>query len=221
MGFEALLRWQRGDELVAADEIVPIAEETGLILPIGQWVLREALRQLAEWQERYPDNESLHMHVNLSAKQFLQPNLLEHIAVALDESGVDADRLHLDVTESVVIDNAEAAAELLERLRATGVGISLDDFGTGYSSLSSLRQFPFDTLKIDRSFISTNGDRRNDEIVRTISNLARILGMDVTVEGLESADQVQRMRDLGIDYAQGFYFSPPVDAGAAVLLLGV
>ncbi len=219
MGFEALLRWQRGDELVAADEIVPIAEETGLILPIGQWVLREALRQLAEWQERYPDNESLHMHVNLSAKQFLQPNLLEHIAVALDESGVDAGRLHLEVTESVVIENPEAAAELLERLRATGVGISLDDFGTGYSSLSSIRQFPFDTLKIDRSFISTNGDRRNDEIVRTISNLARILGMEVTVEGLESADQVQRMRDLGIDYAQGFYFSPPVDAGEAVGLL--
>jgi diguanylate cyclase (GGDEF)-like protein/PAS domain S-box-containing protein len=219
MGFEALLRWQRGDELVAADEIVPIAEETGLILPIGRWVLREALRQLAEWQIRYPDNESLHMHVNLSAKQFLQPNLLEQIAAALDESGVDAERLHLEVTESVVIDNAEAAAALLERLRATGVGISLDDFGTGYSSLSSLRQFPFDTLKIDRSFISTNGDRRNDEIVRTISNLARVLGMDVTVEGLERADQVERMRALGIDYAQGFYFSPPVDAGMALEFL--
>ncbi len=219
IGFEALLRWQRGEELIAADEIVPIAEETGLILPIGQWVLREALRQLAEWQKKYPDNESLHMHVNLSAKQFLQPNLLELIAAALAESDVDAERLHLEVTESVVIDNAAAAAELLERLRATGVGISLDDFGTGYSSLSSLRQFPFDTLKIDRSFISTNGDRRNDEIVRTIGNLARILGMDVTVEGLESADQVQRMRDMGIDYAQGFYFSPPVDAGKALAFL--
>ncbi|HJW92547.1 MAG TPA: EAL domain-containing protein, partial [Thermoanaerobaculia bacterium] len=166
-GFEALLRWQRGDQLVAADEIVPIAEETGLILPIGQWVLRESLRQLAEWPE------SLHMHVNLSAKQFLQPNLLDQVAGALAESGVAAERLHLEVTESVVIDNAEAAARLLEQLRATGVGISLDDFGTGYSSLSSLRQFPFDTLKIDRSFISTNGDQRNDEIVRTICNLAQ------------------------------------------------
>jgi len=115
--------------------------------------------------------------------------------------------------------NPDAAAELLERLRSTGVGISLDDFGTGYSSLSSLRQFPFDTLKIDRSFISTNGDHRNDEIVRTISNLARILGMDVTVEGLESAGQVERMRALGIDYAQGFYFSPPVDAQRALKIL--
>jgi EAL domain-containing protein (putative c-di-GMP-specific phosphodiesterase class I) len=159
------------------------------------------------------------MHVNLSAKQFLQPNLLEQVAEALAESGVAAERLHLEVTESVVIDNPEAAAKLLERLRATGVGISLDDFGTGYSSLSSLRQFPFDTLKIDRSFISTNGDRRNDEIVRTISNLARILGMDVTVEGLESAGQVERMRALGIDYAQGFYFSPPVDAAKARAIL--
>jgi diguanylate cyclase (GGDEF)-like protein/PAS domain S-box-containing protein len=217
MGFEALLRWQRGDELVAADEIVPIAEETGLILPIGRWVLRQSLRQLAEW----PD--SLHMHVNLSAKQFLQPDLLDQVAEALADSGVAAERLHLEVTESVVIDNAEAAAALLKRLRATGVGISLDDFGTGYSSLSSLRQFPFDTLKIDRSFISTNGDRRrheiDDEIVRTISNLARILGMDVTVEGLESADQVTRMRHLGIAYAQGFYFSPPVDAAGALAIL--
>ncbi|HXH38903.1 MAG TPA: EAL domain-containing protein, partial [Thermoanaerobaculia bacterium] len=121
-------------------------------------------------------------------------------------------------------DNAEAAAELLEKLRASGVGISLDDFGTGYSSLSSIRQFPFDTLKIDRSFISADGDLRrheiDDEIVRTISTLARILGMEVTVEGLESAEQVQRMRALGIDYAQGFYFSPPVDARDAMRFLG-
>jgi len=219
-GFEALVRWQLGDELVTADEIVPIAEDTGLILSIGQWVLTEALRQLAEWQRADPAMAALDMHVNLSAKQFLQPNLLEQIAAALEASGIAAERLHLEVTESVIIDNPEEAAALLERLRETGVRISLDDFGTGYSSLSSLSQFPFDTLKIDRSFISTNGDRRNDEIVRTISNLARILGMDVTVEGLESADQVGRMRDLGIEYAQGFFFSPPVDAESAVALVG-
>jgi EAL domain-containing protein (putative c-di-GMP-specific phosphodiesterase class I) len=162
----------------------------------------------------------LDMHVNLSAKQFLQPNLLEQVAAALADSGVVPQRLHLEVTESVIIDNPEEAAALLERLRETGVRISLDDFGTGYSSLSSLSQFPFDTLKIDRSFISTNGDRRNDEIVRTISNLARILGMDVTVEGLESADQVGRMRELGIEFAQGFFFSPPVDAETAEGLVG-
>ncbi|MEA2165382.1 MAG: hypothetical protein QOK37_3509 [Thermoanaerobaculia bacterium] len=216
VGFEALVRWQLGDELVKAGEIVPIAEDTGLILSIGKWVLCESLRQLAAWQEKDPAIAALDMHVNLSAKQFLQPNLLEQVACALEESGIAAGRLHLEVTESVIIDNPEEAAALLERLRETGVRISLDDFGTGYSSLSSLSQFPFDTLKIDRSFISTNGDRRNDEIVRTISNLARILGMDVVVEGLESADQVGRMRALGIDYAQGFFFSPPVDAEAAV-----
>jgi EAL domain-containing protein (putative c-di-GMP-specific phosphodiesterase class I) len=161
------------------------------------------------------------MHVNISAKQFLQPNLLEQVAGALEESGIAPGRLHLEVTESLVIDNAEAAAKLLEKLRETGVGISLDDFGTGYSSLSSLRQFPFDTLKIDRSFISTNADTRNDEIVRTICNLAQILGMDVTVEGLESAGQVDRMRALGINFAQGFYFSPPVDAGKALAILSL
>ena len=180
MGFEALLRWQRGDELVTADEIVPIAEETGLILSIGQWVLRESLRQLAEWPE------TLHMHVNLSAKQFLQPNLLDQVAEALAESGVAAERLHLEVTESVVIDNAEAAVKLLEALRATGVGISLDDFGTGYSSLSSLRQLPVDTLKNDHSFISPNGDARNDAIGSTAWKRAQIRGMDGTGEGRSS-----------------------------------
>jgi EAL domain-containing protein (putative c-di-GMP-specific phosphodiesterase class I) len=218
-GFEALVRWQLGDELVTADEIVPIAEDTGLILSIGLWVLRESLRQLAAWQRINPAMARLDMHVNLSAKQFLQPNLLEQVADALADSGVVPQRLHLEVTESVIIDNPGEAAALLERLRETGVRISLDDFGTGYSSLSSLSQFPFDTLKIDRSFISTNGDRRNDEIVRTISNLARILGMDVTVEGLESAGQVGRMRELGIEFAQGFFFSPPVDAETAIRIL--
>jgi diguanylate cyclase (GGDEF)-like protein/PAS domain S-box-containing protein len=224
-GFEALVRWQRGEELVPATEIIPIAEETGLILPIGEWVLRESLRQLAEWSGGLqPAGASLQMHVNLSAKQLLQPNLLEQVEQALAESGVDPRRLHLEITESVLIENAEAAAALLQRLRALKVRISLDDFGTGYSSLSSLRQFPIDTLKIDRSFISTNGNGsgqfgRDDEIVRTISNLARILGMDVTVEGLESAEQVGRMRAIGIDYAQGFFFSPPVDAEEAIGLM--
>jgi diguanylate cyclase (GGDEF)-like protein/PAS domain S-box-containing protein len=227
MGFEALVRWQRGEELVPATEIIPIAEETGLILPIGRWVLRESLRQLAEWSgglQPAENGEALQMHVNLSAKQLLQPNLLEEIEEALEESGIDARRLHLEITESVLIENAEAATALLDRLRGMNVRISLDDFGTGYSSLSSLRQFPIDTLKIDRSFIATNGNgsghaHRDDEIVRTISNLARILGMDVTVEGLESEEQVGRMRSLGIDYAQGFFFSPPVDAEDAVKVL--
>jgi diguanylate cyclase (GGDEF)-like protein len=204
-GFEALVRWQRGDELVSADEIVPLAEETGLIVPIGEWVLRESLRQLRAW-----NSDELHVHVNLSPKQLLQPNVVEVVTSALRELDVAPHRLHLEVTESLLIDNAEAAGALLRELRATGVGLSLDDFGTGYSSLSSLRQFPFDMIKIDRSFLGDADARRGDEIVRTVSALARTLGMQVTVEGLETADQVERMRTLGVDYAQGFYFSRPL-----------
>jgi diguanylate cyclase (GGDEF)-like protein/PAS domain S-box-containing protein len=212
-GFEALVRWQRGDELIGAEEIIPVAEETGLIVPIGEWVLRDALRQLAVW-----DN-GVDMHVNLSPKQLLQPNVIDRIAGALADHSVAAQRLHLEVTESVLIDNAEAAGELLRELRAIDVRLSLDDFGTGYSSLSSLRQFPFDMLKIDRSFLLDADSRRSDEIVRTVSALARSLGMSVTVEGLETADQVDRMRHLGVDYAQGFYFAKPLDAIAATALL--
>jgi len=203
-GFEALVRWQRGAELISATEIVSVAEETGLIVPIGEWVLRAALRQLREW-----DGE-LHMHVNLSARQLLQPNVVAIVADALDESGIAPERLHLEVTESVLIDNAEAAAELLRDLRNIRVGLSLDDFGTGYSSLSSLRQFPFDMLKIDRSFLLDADARRGDDIVRTISSLAQLLGMQVTVEGLETPEQVERMRTIGIEFAQGFFFGMPV-----------
>ena len=217
-GFEALLRWQRGPELISADDIIPIAEETGLIVPIGEWVLRESLRQLATW--RRTGMSTIEMHVNISTRQFLQPNLLELVESAVYEAGVAPEWVHLEVTESVVIDNAAAAVELLRKLRAARLNVSLDDFGTGYSSLASLRQFPFDTLKIDRSFISRNGEaKRNDEIVRTIGSLARLLGMSVTVEGLETAAQVQRMRAMAFDYAQGFYFSRPLDAMATTALM--
>jgi diguanylate cyclase (GGDEF)-like protein len=205
-GFEALVRWQRGEELVFADEIVPLAEETGLIVPIGEWVLRESLRQLKEW------DAGVDMHVNLSPKQLLQPNVVDVVTSAISDAGVAPHRLHLEVTESLLIDNAEAAGALLCQLRATDVGLSLDDFGTGYSSLSSLRQFPFDMLKIDRSFLLDADARRGDEIVRTVSALARTLGMQVTVEGLETAEQVERMRTLGVDFAQGFYFGHPAAA---------
>ena len=130
------------------------------------------MRQLAAWDRDHPESRSLQMHVNLSAKQFLQPSLLDQIKAALADAAIDPHRLHLEVTESVVIENPETAAELLHRIRDPNVRISLDDFGTGYSSLSSLRQFPFDTLKIDRSFLPSNGDTRSDDIVRTISQLA-------------------------------------------------
>ncbi len=219
-GFEALVRWQRGDQIVSADEIVPLAEETGLILPIGEWALREALRQTKEWQAMRAPSHPLHIHVNFSPRQFLQPNVVEQVERALSDTGSDPRTLHLEVTESLLIDNAESAAELLRRLQAAHVCLSLDDFGTGYSSLSMLQRFPFDTLKIDRAFVSAHSDTlRAHEIVRTIASLARVLGMVVTVEGVESEQQLARVRELGIDYAQGFYFSPPVDATRATELL--
>ena len=216
LGFEALLRWQRGDHLVSAEEIISIAEETGLIIPIGEWVLRESLRQVRQWSSM---NGALDIHVNLSARQLLQPNIVERVADAVSESGIDPRRLQLEVTESVLIESAETAAGLLRELRDVQVGLSLDDFGTGYSSLSSLRDFPFNSLKIDRSFLLDADVRRADEIVRTISSLARSLGMEVTVEGLETREQVDRMRELGIDRAQGFYFSRPVPPEEAVSLI--
>jgi diguanylate cyclase (GGDEF)-like protein/PAS domain S-box-containing protein len=211
-GFEALLRWQRGDTLISADAIIPTAEETGLIVPIGEWVLRQALRQAREW-------EGVDMHVNLSPRQLLQPDLVERIAAAIADSGVAPERLHLEVTESLLIENAEAAAELLRALRQINVRLSLDDFGTGYSSLSSLRQFPFDMLKIDRSFLLDADAVRADEIVRTVASLARVLGMDVIVEGLETSEHADRMRGLGIVFAQGFYFARPLPPDEAARLL--
>ena len=211
-GFEALLRWQRGDRLVPAHEIVPVAEETGLIVPIGEWVLRESLRQAREWN-------GIDMHINLSPRQLMQPDLVERVAAAVAESGLPPECVHLEMTESVLIENAEAAAELLHALRNLRVKLSLDDFGTGYSSLSSLREFPFDMLKIDRSFLLDADARRADEIVRTIASLARALEMTVTIEGLETAEQVDRMRGLGISYAQGFHFAPPLEPPAAAAML--
>ena len=211
-GFEALLRWQRGETLISAGAIIATAEETGLIVTIGEWVLREALRQARAWK-------GMDIHVNLSPRQLLQPDIVERIAAAVADSGVAPERLHLEVTESILVENAEAAAELLRALRDIRVRLSLDDFGTGYSSLSSLRQFPFDMLKIDRSFLHDADAARADEIVRTIAALARTLGMDVTVEGLETAEHVDRMRGLGITYAQGFYFAQPLPPEQAARML--
>ncbi|MBW3564552.1 MAG: EAL domain-containing protein [Acidobacteria bacterium] len=218
-GFEALVRWQRGDVLVPAAEIVRVAEDAALIVPIGQWVLNEALRQLVEWNRLHQGPGPLEMHVNLSARQLLQPDIVPMIINAIRRSGAAPQHLHLELTETALIENADVAAKVIEGLRKADVRVSLDDFGTGYSSLSSLRQYRFDTLKIDRSFISPDGARRDDEIVRTISKLARLMGMAVTVEGLETAGQLARMRSIAIDFGQGYYFSPPVPATVAGALL--
>ena len=219
-GFEALLRWQREDRLVSADELIPIAEETGLILPIGQWVIREACQQMQTWHQKYPSQRPMTVHVNLSPKQFLQPSIVESIQQILVQTGLDPRSLNLEVTETVVVENAEAATALLTQLRAMRIQLSLDDFGRGYSSLSTLHQYPFHMLKIDRTFIADLQDNpRNFEFVRAIANFAHILGMEVTVEGVESAEQLSRVRGLGIRQAQGYYFSRPIPAEAVADLL--
>jgi diguanylate cyclase (GGDEF)-like protein/PAS domain S-box-containing protein len=217
-GLEALVRWQRGAELTGADRIISVAEETGLILQIGDWVLGEALRQLHAWDQE-GIGDGLEIHVNLSARQLLQPDVVDRVRSALGRHQIAPNRLHLEITESVLIDSADAAEVLLRDLRTIEVGLSLDDFGTGYSSLSSLRQFPFDMLKIDRSFLHDTDARRSDEIVRTIASLARLLGMRVTVEGIETAEQSSRMRELQVNYAQGFYFARPLPAADVAKLL--
>ena len=208
-GFEALARWNHPEHgAIDPNQFIPIAEETGLIIPIGEWVLRKACKQLREWQDAYPSESNLTMSVNLSAKQFNQPGLIQLIERVLEETNVNANSLWLEITESVVVENVEAASELLKRLRRLGVGLSIDDFGTGYSSLSSLHSFPISTLKIDGSFVSRmNGRDENTEIVRTIMSLAENLGMDVTAEGVETLEQVTKLRTFGCARGQGFFFS--------------
>ncbi len=224
VGFEALIRWahpKRG--VVSPAEFIAVAEETGMILPIGRWVLREACEQMRRWIDNV-DPRGLAtlptMAVNLSSKQFLHPGLPEEIRELLRETGLEPTRLKLEITESVLMENAENAAAMLRELRAQGIQLSIDDFGTGYSSLSYLLKFPIDTLKIDRTFVSGMADDAPDaaenlELVRTIVTLARNLGMDVVAEGVESEGQRIRLDALGCQYAQGFLFSKPVDADSA------
>ncbi|MDT5268997.1 MAG: hypothetical protein QOH49_1183 [Acidobacteriota bacterium] len=219
--FEALVRWRHPERgLVMPGDFVPVAEETGLIVPLGLWVLNEACRQMREWQRQGVTDSSVTMSVNLSGRQFSQADLIEQISSALREAGLKAVNLKLEITESMVMENFDTAIDMLTQLRILGVGLSIDDFGTGYSSLSYLHRFPIDTLKIDRSFVTQMTDNsENAEIVRTIVTLARSLDMEVVAEGVETADQLRQLSDLGCDYGQGYLFSRPVGAGQAAELL--
>jgi diguanylate cyclase (GGDEF)-like protein/PAS domain S-box-containing protein len=214
-GFEALVRWQHPERgLISPADFIPIAEEGGQILHIGEWVLREACSQLKRWQEEFPAETSLYVTVNLSPKQFAQPDLVGQVKGILRETGLDPSFLKLEITESVLMDDFEAAAKLLFELRALGVRLSIDDFGTGYSSLTYLHRFPIDTLKIDRSFVMRM-DKDNVEIVRTILSLAENLGMDVVAEGIETQVQMGLLRDLGCQNGQGYFFSKPMNVADA------
>jgi len=220
-GFEALVRWQHPTRgLVSPLEFIPIAEETGLIIPIGQWVLREACRQLSAWLQQTPEPRNLYVSVNLSGKQCAESHLVAQVEKILREHDLHASNLKLEITESMLMTNTDSVAATLTELKNLGVLLGMDDFGTGYSSLSYLHRFPLDMLKIDRSFISRVGPGgQNSEIVRTIVALAHNLGMDVVAEGVETAEQLSWLRTLQCQHSQGYLFAKPMDGAAAQTLI--
>ena len=212
-GIEALLRWQHPDRgLVRPTEFVAAAEETGLILPLGQWVLNNACKQAQQLRSIIPGKENLNLGVNLSAKQFSQPDLVEQVSEALSSTGLSHGALHLEITEGVVIEKTLLATQTINGLKGIGVQIHMDDFGTGYSSLSYLHRLPVDAIKIDRAFVShMDTEDRPQQVVRTILTLVQNLGLATIAEGVTNPEQLQLLRQLGCDSAQGFLFSPPVD----------
>jgi diguanylate cyclase (GGDEF)-like protein len=217
--FEALVRWQHPEMgLVPPGKFIPMAEETGLIIEIGSWVIEEGCRQLQKWRlAGLP--QSMAVTVNLSARQLSAPNIVDEIKRIGRDTGLSLDHLKLEITESAVIEQPERAAETLKELKRLGVGLLLDDFGTGYSSLSYLHQFPIDVLKIDGSFVrKLEAGNKNAELVRTIVVLAKNLGMEVIAECVETYEQLELLRELGCEYVQGYFFSKAVEAGAAMKL---
>lgn len=219
-GFESLLRWQHPTRgLLGPKEFISVAEDTGLIRELGWWSLREACCRIAEWRKMDPGRDLI-VSVNLSIKQFVQPNLVENIGNLLNELALAPDALKLEITESTVMDDPATAVEMLRQMKALGIRLAIDDFGTGYSSLSYLHRFPLDTLKIDRSFISgVNGGINGMEIAKTIMPLAKNLSLDVVAEGVETAEQAQELKRLDCKYAQGYFFSKPLTREDAEALL--
>lgn len=216
VGFEALIRWvhpQRG--LIPPMEFIPAAEESGMILPIGDWGMAEACNQMQRWSRQDAMQGMPRVCVNLSARQFAREGLADHVEALLDRAGVSSSQLGLEITESSLISDLNMALEVLGNLRRLGVSLLMDDFGTGYSSLHNLHTLPFDVLKIDRSFVSRMADGEQPlQIVRTIVDLARVLGMDVVAEGIETRAQYDLLRQLGCRYGQGFLFARPMPAEA-------
>ncbi|WP_353258820.1 PAS domain S-box protein [Prochlorothrix hollandica] len=221
VGFEALLRWFHPRKfLISPDVFIPIAEETGFILPLGQFVLRQACHQTHLWQQQYPQYRQLMIGVNLSSRQLSQGHLVASIAAILRDNHLDPRCLKLEITETCLMENPELAASILQQLDNHHIQLALDDFGTGYSSLNYLRRFPVHTLKIDRSFVSCLGTEGEDlEIVRTIISLAHNLKINVIAEGLETLNQWDQLRRLGCEFGQGYFFAKPLDLAAATNLL--
>jgi diguanylate cyclase (GGDEF)-like protein/PAS domain S-box-containing protein len=220
-GLEALVRWEHSERgLIAPVEFIPVAEETGLIRPLGQWVLAEACRQVQEWSARYPSAVPAVLSVNLSAQQVNQPGFVDEVARVLARTGFEPRRLQLEITESVIMNDAPATLVTLRALKELGVQLAIDDFGTGYSSLSYLKRFPVDVLKIDRTFVTGLGhDAEDTAIVQAIITLANTLGLHVTAEGVESAAQLAQLQALGCQLGQGYYFAKPLSCERVGALL--
>ncbi|MDQ3799542.1 MAG: bifunctional diguanylate cyclase/phosphodiesterase [Acidobacteriota bacterium] len=212
IGFEALLRWQHSKRgFVPPIKFIPIAEDSGLIIPITEWILKETANQLAVWQKISPDYKKLIVSVNISGKHLAVEGLIEQVSKTLEISKIRPSTLKLEITESTAMENAERSAQILNRLKELGVQLSIDDFGTGFSSLSQLHRLPFDTLKIDRSFVNTvNENGENSEILQTIISLAKNLRMKVIAEGIETENQLALLRNLGCDYGQGYLLAKPM-----------
>jgi diguanylate cyclase (GGDEF)-like protein len=220
-GFEVLVRWRHPERgPVDPAEFIGHAEETGLIVRIGQWVLAESCRQLRAWQDAGTGPAGLTISVNVSKRQVAHPAFVDDVRRVLQEAGVEGSRLKLEITESVIMQNPDAISEVLDKLKALDVQLHMDDFGTGYSSLSYLHRFPLDVLKIDRAFMATMG-ASNDykDVVQTVVALAHTLNMQVNVEGVETDEQASRLKALRCDFAQGYYFSPPLTAEDATQLM--
>jgi diguanylate cyclase (GGDEF)-like protein/PAS domain S-box-containing protein len=211
-GFEALIRWNHPERgMVSPAEFIPTTEETGLIVPIGQWVIQEACRQLMVWDRKFPGIQPFTISVNLSAKQFSQPDLVDRIQAVLERTGCPASRLKLEITETMIVENHAVAVQTLTQLQALGLQIQVDDFGTGYSSLSVLHSLPLNSLKIDLSFVRLlETDPENAEIVKVIITLAHNLGLEAIAEGVETQSQLRQLKTLGCDFAQGYLLAKPL-----------
>lgn len=220
-GFEALVRWQHPQRgLVPPGLFIPVAEETGLINPIGNWVLREACQQLQQWHQTNPNNCQLTISVNLSVRQFAQPRLIEHIDQILEETQLAPQFLKLEITESAIMENTKVAADILQKLRDRKIGLSIDDFGTGYCSLSYLHSFPVDSLKIDRSFVQhLDGNLGNQGLVPAIMSIVEVLRINAVAEGIETVEQLTQLRKLNCNFGQGYLFSKPLQKNLATELL--
>jgi EAL domain-containing protein (putative c-di-GMP-specific phosphodiesterase class I) len=220
-GFEALVRWNDPDHgLVPPADFIPVAEDTGLTVPLGWWVLRKALGQLREWNDANPKRAPLAMSVNVSSRQFAQPDMVERVQEMLREESIPGSQLHLEITETSLMLDLESTGRTLRQLRDADIQLHVDDFGTGYSSLAYLCRFPIHTLKIDRSFVrQMTYSGENMEVVRTIVQLARNLGHGVIAEGVETEGQLALLQNLGCDLGQGYLISRPLDPARAAALL--